>query len=132
MQESIRVQISHAFQDLLHDCLDFFLVEGYSAALRGACAPLEDAQQRAALDERGHDRYARMVRWQCERREHAVGSAIRHAAGSPGTHRSTLGCLHSPSRCASRISCDKSVLETLTAHGRHSSIVESGSLNTAE
>lgn len=43
MQESIRVQIGHALEDLLHDRLDLFLVERYAAALRGSRTPLKDA-----------------------------------------------------------------------------------------
>lgn len=129
MQEPVCVQVRHALENLLNDGLDLFLVESYPPSFRGARTPLEDAQQRAALNERGDDGNAGMIRRQCKGRENAMESVT---LSSPGTHRSTLGCLHSPSRCASRISCDRSVLETLTAHGLHSSVVESGSLNTAE
>lgn len=77
MQEPVRVQVHHALQDLLHDSFDLLFVQSYPAALRGARTPLEDAQQRAALDEWSNDSDARVVRRQCKGREHTAVSQSR-------------------------------------------------------
>lgn len=76
MQEAIGMQVDEPFEDLSYHGLYFVLVERAvrdasmtSTPRRRSGAPFEYASERPSFDERCHNSYSGMIRWECKGRK---------------------------------------------------------------